>query len=478
MEEILRGQYDLSHVFIDCNFSYSDFTVFAHELAHYSLTKNTLFGILHFLIKQIEEPVFDENLNKVIGIMTDASERTQEVYAMYYELLHVSSQYSRFFNSYYLNFKQHPYYTIYQFSDLEWTIGNCGLNSNAQLIDRICTIAMNVDITKCMAKDTILSQENLFSAISKNKSSYMPDYRLKKMISLIQNIGATSVNKMTDCEIATASGIKYCDFSTKTVLSMLKNLQTKLDEMEITSSLVQRNIDNIVDNQIQLGYYQTKDGNFTDSLKQSILPECLNHRFRQIKLEAFPPNENTKVEIITLYDFSPNCLCELTNINQSINYILNTNIKSFSQFLKKYTGTIQFYFDDYDAVLNNWSDLLHKQIFFILKNPYYEFKNLVSSHLHPRRHAFILQMNDGVFFLFLFGEEKRIFYTCQSMINIDFVLSDFEKDFYTYLDISYLTNCDDWRNYVRIMSYFAGKNFLSMTKNDFIKRLVIPTRKT
>lgn len=476
MEEIISGQYDLSRVLIDCNSSYSDFAVFAHELAHYSLTKNTLFGILHFLLKQIGESIFHKNLNKTISIMTYASERTQEVYAMYHALLHISSQYSNFFNSYYFNFKKHPYYAIYRFSDLEWIIDDCGLNINHKLMDRICAIVMNVDITKCMGVDTVVSHEKFYRAISENKSSYMPDYRLKKVISLIHNVGATSVNKMTDCEIATASGIEYCDFSTRTVLVMLKNLQSRLDKMGISSSLIQRNIINIEDNHIELGYYQVKDEDFVDKLKQTILPECLNHRFRQIQLESFPSNENAEVEIVTLYDYSPTCLCELTDINRNYNYALSSTIKNVSQFLKGYTGTIQFYFDDYVAVSNNWPDLIHRQIFFILKNPYYEFRDLISNYLHPRKLAFILQMNEGVFFLFSFGKEEEIFYTCQSMINIDFVFSDFERGFFTYPDISFLTNCDNWRNYLRVMSYFAGKNFLAMTKDDFIKQLIIPPK--
>lgn len=337
---------------------------------------------------------------------------------------------------------------------------------------------MNVDITKCMGVDTVAPQKNLFRAINENKSSYMPDYRLKKIISLIHNVSAASVNKMTDCEIATASGIEYCDFSTRTVLVMLKNLQSSLNKMGISSSLVQRNINNIEDNHIELGYYQVKDDDFADKLKQMILPECLNHRLCQIKLKSFPPNENTRVEIVTLYDYSPDCLCELTDINRNYNYTLSSTIKSFSQFLKDYAGTIQFYFDDYAAVPNNWPDLIYRQIFFILKNPYYEFRDLISNYLHPRKLAFILQMNEGVFFLFSFGKEKEIFYTCQSMINIDFVLSDFKSGFFTYPDISFLTNCDDWRNYLRIMSYFAGKNFLNMTKDDFIKQLIIPSEKS
>lgn len=97
--------------------------------------------------------------------------------------------------------------------------------------------------------------------------------------------------------------------------------------------------------------------------------------------------------------------------------------------------------------------------------------------MHPRKYAFILQMNDGVFFLFSFGKENNKFNTCQSMININFVLSDFEKGFFTYPDISFLTNYDEWQNYLRIISYFSGKNFLDMTKEDFIKRLIIPPHK-
>ena len=479
MEEILQGQYNLHNAFIDCNSAYSDFAVFAHELAHYSLTKNTLFGILHFLIEQINEPVFSEkqNLSKIISIMTDASERTQEVYAMYYQLLHVSSQYGRFFKSYYFNFKQHLYYSMYQFSDFEWMFGDCGLNNNTQLMDRICAIAMNVDITKCLEIVALSTQENLFHAISKNRSIYMPDFRLEKMTSLIHNNGPASVSKMEDYEIANESGIEYNDFSTSTVLTMLKKLKLWLDNMGISSSLVQRNINNIEDNHIELKYNQIKDEDFVDKMKQTILPECLNYKYRQIELKSFPCKAIAGAEIMTLFDSFPLCLCELTDIRCSYNYILQADIKNVSQFIANYAFPVQFYFDDYATVPNNWPDLIDRPIFFILKNPYYEYKNLISNYMHPQKYAFILQMNDGVFFLFSFGKENNKFNTCQSMININFVLSDFEKEFFTYPDISFLTNYDEWQNYLRIISYFSGKNFLDMTKEDFIKRLIIPPHK-
>lgn len=117
---------------------------------------------------------------------------------------------------------------------------------------------MNVDITKCLEIVALSSQENLFHAISKNRSIYMPDFRLEKVTSLIHNNGPASVSKMEDYEIANASGIEYNYFSTSTVLTMLKKLKLWLDNMGISSSLVQRNINNIEDNHIELKYKSNK----------------------------------------------------------------------------------------------------------------------------------------------------------------------------------------------------------------------------
>lgn len=78
------------------------------------------------------------------------------------------------------------------------------------------------------------------------------------MTSLIHNNGPASVSKMEDYEIANASGIEYNYFSTSTVLTMLKKLKLWLDNMGISSSLVQRNINNIEDNHIELKYKSNK----------------------------------------------------------------------------------------------------------------------------------------------------------------------------------------------------------------------------
>ena len=474
VNETLLGRYDLSNVSIDCNIAYSNFAVYAHELAHFSLTKNTLFGILHFLTKQIVDSFAGIELNKIFRTMTDASERTQEVYAIYYELLHISSQYRRFFKSYYFHFERSPYYFKYNFSDFEWILGSQGLNGDAKLIERFSVIAMNVDITKNMYLNPWESSEKMFKVISENKSKYMPDFRFEKMLSLIYDVGISKLHKMTDCEIALAAGIEYTDFTTETVLEMLVRLEEQFDKSKISSKIVRANINNIKTNQIKLGYYLTKDDNFTSNIKQTILPECLNHKFKNFELRVLPHKEDHNIEMITLYDYKPNCLCQFTDFIQKCNYVVVCDIKETSHYLKEYDGTIQFYFDDYTIVPHNWTFSKNRRIFFILKNPYYEFKVLIENYICEEKYSFICKLNDGVFLLFVFDNANNVFYTCQSMINLDVVSADFENGFFSSPDISDLIKKDGWRDYVKILSYVSEINMSEMTVEDFVTRIIIP----
>ena len=505
MNDNLLGQYDLSRVTIDCNSSYANFTVYAHELAHYSLTKNTLFGITHFLSRQTDESTPNTNLSRIVSTLTDASERTQETYSMYYEILHVSSQYKRFFKSWLFSFKQGAYYTKYQFRDFEWCMGIEGLNNDAKLIDRLATIAMNVDITKSPDNNPWESSKVLFGVIIKNKSCYMPDFRLEKLLLLINTTTITKLHEMTDHEIAAAAGIEYLDFTTETVLGLLKRLCRQFEISGYSTGLVYANIENIETNQIELGYYLPKDANFSSMLKQTILPECLNQKFTLTPLTTLPNKDVYEIDVITLYDenklvemiqasedteaLDPQgqeafirliedfhrhgkkvCLSEFTDIEKKRKYSVITDSAAVSDYLHGYRNIIQFYFDDYKAVLQNWPLLSDRRVFFILKNPYYEFKNLIADYISARRHAFIYKLNDGVFFLFVLDGSNNVFYTYQSMINLDVVIADFENGFFCSPDDVLLTEKDQWHGYAQIMSHISETNVINTTLEEFGNR--------
>jgi len=472
MNEKLLGQYDLSHVLIDCNYSYSDFAVYAHELAHFSLTKNTLFGILHFIAEQSNELAPNKELDGIIAVMTDASERTQEIYAMYYELLHVSSQYKEFFKSYYLNFKQRAYYSKYQFQDFEWSTSAKGLNDDAKLIDRLAAIAMNVDITEFANQNPWESSKGLFTIILENKPYFMPDFRLEKLLILVNALGMPKIHEMTDHEIAIAADIEYLDFTTETVLGLLKRLRRQFEEVAFDSSLICANIENIEINQIKLGYYLPKDDNFNTNLKQTILLECLNHKFEDIPLTTLPNKNVHDIELITLYDYSPACLCEFTDFKKSCKYSIISGTIVITKYLKDYSDTIQFYFDDYKTVLQNWSSLGNRHVFFILKNPYYEFKHLIANHVSEKRYALMCKLNEGVFLLFVLDNSNNVFYTCQSMINLEAVLADFSNGFFSSPDNLFWIESDKWCDCIRIMSYVSEMNILEKTQEEFITRII------
>ena len=467
MNANILGQYDLSRVSIDCNSSYSNFIVYAHELAHFSLTKNTLFGILHFLARQINESTPSARLGSIVGVMTDASERTQEVYGMYYELIHISSQYKRYFKSYYYNFKHEAYYTKYQFQDFEWIIGKNGLNNDSKLIDRMATIAMNVDITKYADSNPWESSRGLFRIISENKTCYMPDYRLKKLLTLTHALGIPELHKMSDDEIARAADIQYLKFTTETVMELLTRLANQFDEIGYSSSLIHANINNIKTNQIKLGYYLPRGDDFSTTLKQTILPECLNHRFEEIPLVALPRKGNHDIEVVTLYDYSPTCLCEFTDFKAKRKYSIISKTNAVNEYLKDYRCITQFYFDDYQTVLQNWPSLAEKRLFFILKNPYYEFKTLIADYMSAKKYAFIYKLNDGVIFLFVPDSENNLFYTCQSMINIDSIITDFNNGFYSTPDSLFWTENNQWRDYARILSNYSETDAINLTQEEF-----------
>lgn len=108
---MLQGTYDFDDVVkIDCNNAYAQMNVYVHEMAHWGLAKNTLFGILNFLVKQISEEPGMKKLYGIVKVLRDASERTNECYAMCNELIFVESQRPDLYDSFYDELKRGQYY--------------------------------------------------------------------------------------------------------------------------------------------------------------------------------------------------------------------------------------------------------------------------------------------------------------------------------------------------------------------------------
>lgn len=477
-----KGLYDLNQTMIDCNISYADFPVFAHELAHFSLTKNSLYGITHFLIKQISDTILFSELKSLIQVMKDASERTQETYSMCCTLLHVSSQYNKFFNSYYYHFKKGSYFLKYNFKDFEWILDKKGINKYIGLAERIAAIAMNVDLTKA-DENPWKSGNALTNQIICGKSQFMPDYRLKCILSVIQKYGTEMVDNWSDSEIASAAEIDFIEFTTNSVLSLLRNLKNQFNELEYPTGLIQDNINNILLNKIEIGYNLPKCDDFISKMQMTIIPECLNEIYTKIPLETFPHDTNNKIDMITLYDYGNECICEFADFKEIRKYALSTERRVVMDYLKNYDGIVQFYFDDYDIAKSEWTLAYKKRLFFVLKNTYYDFKTLIKRCMSGERYAFLHKLNDGVFYLFVLDNEDNVLYTCQSMLIFDLVLRDFKEGFYknplydseTASDGVFWRDEKSWMDYAKIIAYMSEIELQEDTLNSFIlNRIHLP----
>ncbi len=111
-------------------------------------------------------------------------------------------------------------------------------------------------------------------------------------------------------------------------------------------------------------------------------------------------------------------------------------------------------------VKDYWKKVFNRRIFFQLKNRYSEFKDYIKSYIGNSLYIFLYRLNHGAFFIFVIGKDNDIFFTCQSMINIDHVREDILEGYYkrvafdaNCVDGIFCRNPNEWRAFYNIVLY-------------------------
>lgn len=353
---MLQGAYGFDDIIkIDCNNAYGEINVYIHEMAHWGLTKNTLFGILSFLVKQISEEPGMKKLYKIEKVLHDASERTNECYAMCSELIFVESQRPDLYKNFYNKLKKQQYYSQYQFQELDFLMGlKMDISKKSNLIDRIFTLAMNIDVSKYADTFCWSSDENLLHFfLSEGKECY-PDFRLKKILYALKDLIIFGENiDIPDEAIIENSNIIVDKWSTDNVLDFLKNLTEQFRQNSISTRLLERNIENLLKNGIQLCYNLKRKDDFEKQFYEAILPDCLTQKY---VFEVLENNmdiiKQKNISVVTIYDYGENTLLELTDTLQGKIYSMSSNREYVLYGQLPDECGIVFYFDDINRAKN------------------------------------------------------------------------------------------------------------------------------
>ena len=453
-------------------------------MAHWGLAKNTLFGILSFLVKQISEEPGMKKLYKIGKVLHDASERTNECYAMCSELIFVESQKPNLYENFYNELKKQQYYSQYQFQDLDFLLGlKMDISKKCSLIDRIFTLAMNIDVSKYTDSFCWSSDENLLHFFLSDGRECYPDFRLKKILYALKNLIISNGNiDILDEDIIINSNIIVDKWSTDNVLSFLKNLTEQFRQNSFSTGLLERNIKNLLENDIQLGYNLKKEDDFERQIHEAILPDCLTQKY------VFEALENNKdivkqksISIVTIYDYGEDTLLELTDTLQGKMYSMSSNREYVSCGQWPDECGIVFYFDDINSAKNYWKKIFRRRLFYQLKNRYSEFKSYIEPYCTSPKYIFLYRLNHGVFFIFVMGKDDDVFFTCQSMINLYYVQEDVATGFYKKaefgktdcIDGFFCRNADEWKVFYNIILYASEIKYGLPSKQEFLDNIMI-----
>lgn len=480
---MIQGTYNFEdNIKIDCNNAYAHFNVYAHELAHWTLNKNTFFGILIFLVKNICEERRMQKLLGVVKVLCDSAERTNECFAICNELLFIESQRPFLYNDYYDELRKGVYYSKYQFEEIEFLVqSSSDIIEKNNLISRVFTLAMNIDISKHINEEYWSSNERLMEFFLSKDGMYYPDMRLKKILRALKELARDEdYYSITDQQIIEYSKIDVDEWTTDNITAFLERLKVQFENNNISTSLLEKNIDNIQENKIELGYNLPKDEEFERNIHLGILPDCLTQNYQYETFEYFDEIKSD-ISVITVYDEEQMALLELTDTRNGKIYssiIIKDRIKVLHR-LNNYP--IVFYFDDVEVVKNYWKTILNKRIYFQLKNTYTDFKKLIEPYCSEKRYAFLYHLNHGVFFLFVSGNDDDIFFTCQSMINVEYVQEDFENGFFERVEFEendcidgiFCKNVDEWKIYYNIILYASKSKKGVGVQKEFFNRIMI-----
>lgn len=479
----IQGMYSLDDfIKIDSNNAYANFCVYVHELAHFQLEKNTLFGILTFLVKHISEEPNMGKLSGFVKVFCDASERTNECYAMCKELVYIKSQMPQYFTSYKYLQRQSVYYTKYQFKELEFLFQQSqDIFIIDNIIDRIFTLAMNISLPQYMNCGIWESQKNMLEFIISH-DSYYPDRRIEKLLdALKKELNEKSINNVTDQDLIHRSQLPYNEWTTANVIKCLEILKEQLISNNFSVKLLDKNLENLVANNSSLEYNSKISEDFERKIHQAIIPDCLS---RMYSCEPIKDNMVSCLEgsitVITIYDNKDDILLELTDTINGKKYslILNKHLNLVDQLVD--SSDIVFYFDDIEIVKTYWKSRFNKRFFVQLVNIYDDFIAKITDYV-DNPYAFLYSLNHGVFFLFVKGNDNFIFFTCQNKINLDYIEEDFKSgklknvyfDTNTGIDGIFCTEPDDWKHFLHIVLYASEARHGDGTLHEFVQNIML-----
>lgn len=461
-------------VYIDSEEGIKHPDVYAHELTHYTISKNSMVGMLMLVIKQVAEQR-DFRLRSVLKELHDASVITQEMTAMYAQYMtHLMIHKGSLAAEYEKSFKESDYYRKYCLADFNILVNNPqheedGLYSLIEL----AIVAMNIDYSELKEIDWADSK-TLQKAILKDPLNYYPDFRYQKLVKTwIRQIES---GKQVDIEeVATEAGILNDKVDYKNVHAMISRLCHHL------SKQCGLEYDDLFGGVVKLNSESEIAKTFDDrEISQRIIPKVLNSKIQFPTAEIELMNNWAQTACVALHDRNmknwgigvDDRVIDVIVLHQSVagwHYPVFTDRQASVKYITQFPGEIISFYEDYDRFRLETGLPIEKRVFYLFEGQWQHFVKWV--HGLNMRYLCVQQINEDIYCVFATDQGHDVCFTIQSAMNLKYIFQSVENGDFVYANIPKGQNTDgifwltntDWYRFEDVISAMLNINLMDNT---------------
>lgn len=293
------GNYDHDNfVRVDCAASPEQFRINAvHETAHFTLIKQSFFGLLCFFLRQDTRDARSP-LEPALRTLEQAFECTNECYARTKELVlctpfHTANPPER--EVLIAAQRAQPYFGRYHMERLEPILLQYDLAARCPLFpDRLFLMAAEVDVTPLL-DGGVSDLRRLQSLILCQPEALYPDHRLALLLQAFSSLlRRCQPEHITERLLAHEAGIHCSVLSTRSAIRFFRCLIAAFSDRPMLQSLLAANLQRLQDNPYPPPTVENLATAFRLSLSNCVIPAALEPRFslQQNSTPVFRPERN------------------------------------------------------------------------------------------------------------------------------------------------------------------------------------------
>lgn len=427
------GNYDHDNfVRVDCAVSPEQFRINAvHETAHFTLVKQSFFGLLCFFLRQDTR---DARSPLMPGLRTleQAFECTNECYARLKELLLCTpfpAAGPRVREALLAARRTQPYFARYHMERLEPILLQYDLAVRCPLFpDRLFLMAAEVD-TAPLLDCGFQNLRCLQSLILSRPEALYPDHRLARLLQAFSLLlRRYPPERIQERLLAREAGIRCTPLSTRATARFFRRLAAVFPERPVLQALLSANLRRLWEHGCPAPTAENLETSFHLSLSDAVIPAALESRFplRQNSQPVFRLERNVlciflepevllSPELLTRQGLRPgprSALLRFTDTHAGLTFsdAYLADLSEARPLLDTYPGTVFLYLDDYERYRRLGSFRL-TPVFFRADVPWNHLGSELALQGFRIARAFLQRYSDSVFFFFGFDAQENVVFS-------------------------------------------------------------------